>query len=128
MLKGTRLHKLFGYGYVIGMTLLNISALFIYRLTQHFGPFHVAAIASFITLLAGFIPAYRRIPRAEWLDYHYQFMCWSYAGLLAAGSSEAMTRIPSAPFWPAVVVTSILIFVISGYLIARQTPKDLLRS
>ena len=40
--KGTRLHKQFGYAYFFNMLGLNISALFIYRLTGHFGPFHGA--------------------------------------------------------------------------------------
>ena len=56
--KGTRLHKQLGYAYFFNMLGLNLSAFFIYRLTGHFGPFHGAALASFITLIAGFIPAF----------------------------------------------------------------------
>ncbi|HEU4744803.1 MAG TPA: DUF2306 domain-containing protein [Anaerolineales bacterium] len=58
--KGTRLHKQLGYAYFFNMPGLNISALFIYRLTGHFGPFHGAALASLLTLMAGFSAAYRR--------------------------------------------------------------------
>ena len=57
--KGTRLHKQLGYAYFFNMPGLNISALFIYRLTGHFGPFHGAALASLLTLMAGFSAAYR---------------------------------------------------------------------
>ena len=56
--KGTRLHKQLGYAYFFNMLGLNISALFIYQLTGHFGPFHGAALASLLTLIAGFVPAY----------------------------------------------------------------------
>ena len=50
--KGTRLHKQFGYAYFFNMLGLNVSALFIYRLTGNFGPFHGAALASLLTLIA----------------------------------------------------------------------------
>jgi uncharacterized membrane protein len=100
--KGTRLHKQLGYAYFFNMLGLNISALFIYQLTGNFGPFHISALASLLTLIAGFVPAYLRLPRKGWLDLHYEFMNWSYVGLVAAGVSEVVTRIPSSPFWPAV--------------------------
>ena len=65
--KGTRLHKQLGYAYFFNMLGLNISALFIYQLTGNFGPFHISALASLLTLIAGFIPAYLRLPRKGWL-------------------------------------------------------------
>ena len=121
--KGTRLHKQLGYAYFFNMLGLNISALFIYQLTGHFGPFHGAALASLLTLIAGFIPAYLHLPRGRWLDFHYEFMNWSYVGLIAAGVSEATTRLPSAPFWPAVVASMFAVFLIGGMLIVRGRAK-----
>lgn len=121
--KGTRLHKQFGYAYFFNMLGLNISALFIYRLTGHFGPFHGAALASLLTLIAGFIPAYLRLPHGRWLELHYEFMNWSYVGLFAAGVSEALTRIPSAPFWPAIFAGTLAVFLVGGILIARGRGK-----
>ena len=65
--KGSRLHKQAGYAYFFNMLGLNISALLIYRLTGHFGPFHGAALASLLTLIAGFMLVYLRLPRdAGW--------------------------------------------------------------
>lgn len=121
--KGTRLHKQLGYAYFFNMLTLNVSALFIYRLTGHFGPFHGAALISLFTLIIGFIPAYLRLPQGRWLEFHYAFMNWSYVGLVAAGVSEVMTRIPSAPFWPAVVLGSLAVFLLGGVLIARGRRK-----
>jgi uncharacterized membrane protein len=121
--KGTRLHKQFGYAYFFNMLGLNISALFIYRLTGHFGPFHGAAFASLLILLAGFTAAYLRLPQGRWLQLHYEFMNWSYVGLVAAGVSEAATRLPSAPFWPAVFVGTVIVFLMGGSLIARGRGK-----
>ena len=117
--KGTLLHKQLGYVYFFNMLGLNISALFIYRLTGHFGPFHDAAPASLLTLSAGFIPAYLRLPQGRWLELHYEFMNWSFVGLVAAGVSEAATRLPSAPFWPGVIAGTLAVFIIGGRLIGR---------
>ena len=117
--KGTRLHKQLGYAYFFNMLGLNISALFIYRLTGEFGPFHASALASLLTLIAGFVPAFLRLPHGRWLELHYEFMNWSYVGLVAAGVSEAATRLPAAPFWPAVVAGSAIVFIMGGMLIAR---------
>jgi len=121
--KGTRLHKQLGYAYFFNMLGLNLSALSIYQLTGHFGPFHGAAAASLLTLIAGFIPAYLHLPRGHWLDFHYEFMNWSYVGLIAAGVSEAATRLPSAPFWPAVAASMFAVFLLGGILIARGRAK-----
>jgi len=121
--KGTRLHKQLGYAYFINMLGLNISALFIYQLTGHFGPFHGAALASLLTLIAGFVPAYLRLPHGHWLEFHYEFMNWSYVGLIAAGVSEAATRIPSTPFWPAVIASMAAVFALGGILISRGRSK-----
>jgi uncharacterized membrane protein len=117
--KGTRLHRQLGYAYFFNMLGLNISALLIYRLTGDFGPFHGMALASLLTLIAGFVPAYLHLPRGRWLEFHYQFMNWSYVGLVAAGVSEVGVRVPSAPFWPAVAASTLIIFAVGGILIAR---------
>lgn len=121
--KGGRRHRGLGYGYVAAMLLLNGTALLIYRLTGHAGPFHVAALFSLATVVAGFLPAYRRRPRGQWLHWHYAFMCWSYVGLVAAGASEVATRLPEAPFWGGVVAASLVIFVVGGILIEWGRPR-----
>ncbi|MDL1944648.1 DUF2306 domain-containing protein [Chloroflexi bacterium CFX2] len=121
--KGTRLHKQAGYAYFFNMLGLNVSAFFIYRLTGHFGPFHGAALASLFTLMAGFIPAYLRLPRGGWLELHYEFMNWSYVGLVAAAVSEALTRLPSSPFWWMVLLGSLSVFVTGGALISKGRGK-----
>ena len=121
--KGTRLHKQWGYAYFFNMLGLNISALFIYRLTGEFGPFHWSALASLLTLVAGFITAYLRLPQGRLLELHYEFMNWSYVGLVAAGVSEATTRLPAAPFWPAVFAGTLVVFVVGSVLIGRGRAK-----
>ncbi len=50
--KGTRSHRRIGWLYVTSMVGLNVTALGIYRLSGHFGPFHAAAIVSLATVIA----------------------------------------------------------------------------
>jgi uncharacterized membrane protein len=90
--KGTSTHRIAGYGYVSSMLALNASALSLYHLTGHFGPFHVLALVSLSTvLIGGLAPGLRR---RGWLAIHYRSMAWSYIGLVAAACAEAMVRIP----------------------------------
>lgn len=117
--KGTRRHKQIGYAYIICMVMMNLTALAIYRLSGRFGPFHTAAIFSLATVIAGFVPAFTRRPRGRWLALHYEFMAWSYVGLLAAAAAEGTTRLPAAPFWGTVVATSAAVFVIGGAVVVR---------
>jgi uncharacterized membrane protein len=75
--KGTRTHRQLGYAYFFNMLGLNISALFIYQLSGHFGPFHGAALASLLTLIAGF--SQHTAPRGRWLELHLNSW-WSMLG------------------------------------------------
>ncbi len=57
--KGTVFHRYCGRVYLATMLVLNISALSIYQLWGHFGPFHVAAVISLFTVMMGVIVAWR---------------------------------------------------------------------
>ena len=118
--KGTWTHRMVGYVYVAAMLALNISALAIFRRTGSFGPFHYAAVFSLVTVLAGFGAVWMHRPAARWVELHLELMAWSYIGLLAAAASEAAVRIPAAPFWPAVVLSSLAILVAGGVVLNRR--------
>jgi uncharacterized membrane protein len=128
MTKGTRLHKALGYLYAAALLATNVTAFGLYHLTGHFGMFHVAAIVSFLTLIAALIPVITRRPRKSWLTLHYKYTSWSYVGLLAAALSEAAVRLPHAPFWPAVAFGSAIFFGIGGWLIARLRDRTVARA
>lgn len=117
--KGTRSHRRLGWIYVISMLALNGTALMIYRLFGGVGPFHVAAVFSLLTVVAGTVPAYRRRP-ANWVEHHYAWMTWSYVGLCAAAVSEAATRTPGFRFWWAVMAGTLAVIVAGGALIRRR--------
>jgi uncharacterized membrane protein len=135
--KGTRRHRQFGWTYVVSMILLNVTALLIYRLFGRFGPFHVGAVFSFITVVAGTAAALgaRRsrtrgdaVQRARALERHYQWMTWSYVGLAAAAVSEIATRMPALrprpgqqmAFGITVALATVLVVGIGAQLIRRR--------
>ena len=133
--KGTAIHRRIGWVYAASMLALNGSALLIYRLTGTFGPFHVAALVSLLTLLAGVVSAWRRRPGdRSWLPRHYFFMTYSYLGLVAAAVAETATRFPALQavaggptpaFWSVVVIASVAVFVIGIRMIRRRAESIL---
>lgn len=125
--KGTRWHRTLGHVYLTNMIALNVSALFIYRLYGHFGPFHWMALGSLLTLVAGMVPVFTRRPKGRWLALHAAFINGSYVGLVAATAAEITSRIPGTEnaFGPVVAGTSILVIAAGGYLIQRTLPGSI---
>ena len=89
--KGTPFHRMIGTGYAAAMIIVNLTALAIYRLTGRFETFHALALLNLALLGRGVVAALIRRP--GWLSIHYQFMAWSYIGLLAATGSEIVIRL-----------------------------------
>ena len=120
--KGTRFHRWWGRTYLASMLTLNISALSIYDLWGHFGPFHAAAIFSLFTVLMGVNAAWRRKPVRDWKTAHAYWMSWSYVGLLAAAVSESSTRYLNFNFgWSVAIATSVVVLV-GAMVINRRLP------
>jgi hypothetical protein len=101
------------------------TAFLIYDLLGRFGPFHIAAILSSITVVAGWIPVRRRKP-SRWVEHHAIWMSWSYVGLLAALAAETLSRVPNSPFWWMVAGASLAVVAI-GYAVIRRTMPRILR-
>lgn len=120
--KGTRFHKWCGRLYLVSMLAVNISALLIYRLWGHFGPFHVAAIISLATVLMGVQVAWRKKPARHWKVAHAYWMSWSYVGLLAAAVSESATRYLHYDFGWTVGLATAAVLTVGGLIINRRLP------
>jgi len=118
--RGTPTHRKLGYCYIVSMLIMNVAALLLYARTGALGPFHVAALISLATLIAGAVPAIRRRPQDGWLSLHWEFMSWSFVGLVAGAVAEAAFRIPGAAYWPAIVAGTVAVFVVGGTLIYRS--------
>lgn len=122
--KGTQLHRRLGYLYVASMLGLNVTALLIYRVFGTFGPFHVLAVISLVTVVGGLIPAYFKQPKEKWLRRHYEGICWSYVGLLAATSAEIAVRLPfvqgfGLAFGLATFAASFIVIFIGAFVLYR---------
>ena len=120
--KGTRRHRKVGFAYVIAMVALNLTALWIFDLTGRFGPFHVAAIISLVTIIAGWLPAAYRRPR-EWMALHGIFMGWAYVGLVAAFLAEIAVRVPGIGFSSGVTMAFVITVAGGATLIHRRVPE-----
>lgn len=123
--KGTRRHRRLGWLSVVGMVTLNVTALLIYRLSGHFGPFHAGALLSLATVVAGVLQAVRRQPPDGWVERHYYWMTFSYVGLLAAAASEAATRLARTTFWGAVALASAAVLAVGTALVTRRARATL---
>lgn len=119
--KGTRTHRRWGWVYAGSMVAVNLSALMIYQLTGRFGPFHVAAIFSLVTVVAAIIPV--RLRPVRWVPRHAYWMSGSYIGLLAALAAETTTRVESLPFWATAWWTSVVVCAVGFGVMAARVPK-----
>jgi len=119
--KGTRIHKSIGYIYFIFMLMVNGTAFGLYHLFGRFGPFHIAALISLATLLAGMFPVLLRTK--SWLNLHLAFMYYSVMGLYAAFVSEVIVRIPGIAFGPAVGFATAVVMITAMIFFQRQSKK-----
>lgn len=112
--KGTKLHKRYGYVYVVAMLTLNITAIPLQNLFGSIGWFHIFILMSLPYVLLGmYYPLFgRRDPK--WVVYHFEIMSWSYAGLLAAFVAEVFVRVPLALGVETLSQFVIGIFIVAG--------------
>ena len=87
------IHRTLGYVYSVSMLIMLVTAFSIYRLTNSFNFLHGFALLSTFQLSRGFYFAISRQPKRAWLDSHYEWMCASYIGLVAAFVAETSVRI-----------------------------------
>lgn len=121
--KGTTNHKRTGYAYSLCMILVIVSAFLLYNLTGKFNVFHVAAIVSAATLIAGLVPVFLKKPAKGYMEMHLSYMYWSVIGLYGAFVSETFVRIPSTPFWGMVGFGTALVMLIGGFVFATKKAK-----
>lgn len=89
--KGDRPHRWVGRVYAAAMVTLCVASFGLRDSTPFvagYGPFHVAALVSLVTVTAGVVVAMRR--RENWLGAHYMWMAWSYIGLIMATGGHVM--------------------------------------
>jgi len=78
------------------MITLNFSAIPLTNLTGEISPLHIFILFSLPYILVGlYFPIFAR-NKEKWVEYHFEFMCYSYVGLLCAGFAEIIIRVPLA--------------------------------
>jgi uncharacterized membrane protein len=123
--KGTAYHRRIGWVFVAAMALVNVTALLVYRLTGAVTPFHVAAVFSLATVIAGVVPVRRKSPPRFWLWRHATWMAGSYVGLWAAAVAETATRLRVFPFWWAVFAATTLTMAVGAVMMSRMIPVSI---
>lgn len=121
--KGTVRHRWLGRCYLLSMLGLNFSALLIYELFGHFGPFHWMALFSLASIMGGYLPVRSRRP--YWRHRHAHMMVGSYVGLVAATVAETASRIPGWSFGASVIISSVATVVVGIALMQRMLPATL---
>jgi uncharacterized membrane protein len=116
--KGTRAHVRAGWGYVVSMACLNGTALALYNLTGRFNIFHALALFSLATVAAGVVQVRGRRRWRKWLWRHYQYMAWSYVGLLAATVNEGFVRVPALQQLAASTTAPLSLLVMACVVVA----------
>lgn len=115
--KGDLLHRRLGYAYVVTMVGVNASAFGLYRLFGSFGPFHVAAIVSGLTVFAGMRAVLHKSGGPDRMVAHMIFMYWSVIGLYAAFFSEVMVRLRLGAAFATLVGVATGLTVLLGALL-----------
>ncbi|XWW44886.1 hypothetical protein JYG30_19405 [Fibrella sp. USSR17] len=122
MPKGTVRHQHVGYAYVASMMVVLTTAFGIYRLFGRFGIVHWGALFSWLALIGGVGAAWFRTYLRNWLNWHYLGMCLSVTSLYATFVVEATYRLfPLHLFWWTTVGTSMAVFSIAGWVIAKNS-------
>lgn len=129
--KGTPLHVLFGRAYIFSMLGLCVTSFGIYNFFGSFGIFHIAAIFSLVSIGAGIGAAMFRRRLRGWIYWHYQFMSWSYIGLLGAASNEAFAHIgplqAAANSNPSITWVSLAMIFVVGAIYVNVAMKKIVR-
>jgi uncharacterized membrane protein len=121
--KGNISHRRIGYIYVFSMLLLNGTAFGIYNFGS-FSMFHFFSIVSLASITTGMLPMIFKFSNK--MRFHYRFMSWSVVGLYAAFIAEIFTRfIRFDYFWVAVMIGTIAVSAIGGYLIEKNAKRFL---
>ncbi|MDX2193702.1 MAG: DUF2306 domain-containing protein [Gemmatimonadales bacterium] len=134
--KGTPTHRVIGRAYAAAMVALCLLSFGLRGSSPFFagyGPFHVMAVVSLVTLAFGLREVWRRA-RRDWMAYHLAWMLWSYVGLVMATGSHLVGPLVRALRGPlgsggaAMAVTALLVWALPMLAGRRLIPRAVERA
>jgi uncharacterized membrane protein len=119
-------HRARGYAYVYGILVADGAAMLLYRFTGAFNIFHVGALVNLVFVVVAIVPVLRTPRPANWKLWHYNFIAWSYVGLIAAALTEVAVRLGQpmthGMSWMISALVSGLVTAVGFVLIPRYRP------
>jgi uncharacterized membrane protein len=127
--KGDRVHRALGYLYVYGLLVADGAAMLIYQFTGKLNILHFGAVTNLICIALGMFAVLARPPNTDWRSMHYNWISWSYVGLLAAAATELIVRTVAfsnqMQIWSATAAATITVTAVGFVLIKRNRPMPL---
>ncbi len=119
-------HRARGYAYVYAILIADGAAMLLYRFTGAFNIFHLGAMVNFVFVIVAIVPVLRTPRPANWTLRHYNFIAWSYVGLIAAALTEVIVRLSHPATrgmaWSLTAVVTVLVTAIGYVLIQHYRP------
>jgi uncharacterized membrane protein len=116
-------HRRLGYVYIGAMTIADLTVLGVYRFTGSFNFFHGLALFNLFSMAMALRPMLMKPRPFQWKINHYMWICWSYVGLLAAGVTEFLLRVPKVNWVTSTLVGSFGVMIVGGMIVMRLRPK-----
>lgn len=122
--KKRNIHRKAGYAYLTCMAVMIATAFGIYRQYNALGIFHLAAVLTLLTLLAGMLPVLFKKRLRQWLRLHNGFMYLSVLELYIALVAEFLVRIPQATFMTVATLSSAVVLIPGSVLFLTRFAKQ----
>jgi uncharacterized membrane protein len=115
-------HRRMGYVYVTAMVIADIAVFGVYEFTGTVNFFHALAAFNLFSMGMALRPMLMKPRPFQWKINHYMWIAWSYVGLLAAGVTEFLLRVPKVNWVISTVGGTGLVMLIGGYIVTRLRP------
>lgn len=113
--KGTSAHITRGRLFVGAVLISDLIVFTIYEDSSGVGVFHLLAVVSFLSALAGLVLARRHAGGPGSRIAHGHVMLWTFGGMIAAGVGQGATLLGYGP-WPAILAVMLAVGLFAARL------------
>ena len=122
MKKGTKRHKLFGYAYLICLTISIIAIFMMYGIFIDWEIYHYTTAVSLLTIIVGMIPIWIKKPVNSWKYFHFGCMYWSVMGVYAT-LAAILSMVPGSPLFGMFGIAIGVIMITGGIFFGLNISK-----